>query len=439
MQVIFNKGFDVSSILKKQHSSFLGSSFLAGLLFLTFSLNAYSDDLFIPLIDKADRARVEFNELYKYFLEQDPEVFKDSSEKLSENFKLKPNLTGRILDNGPVLLNLIEWLDKNKKNDIAGLLLLRKLNRFLYLEFRHFVGHLNVNKKYEGRLVGLLHNFYKFKVPAKVGSVEEKLKYEFPFQATISKAMLFILIVNASSLNYDEKVENVAYFLDKIRRELLEIKSHYSDGCNIRTADVNDFVELLQTYAAKEPLLGPNYLKRILIISMIIGVIALAVWIIWIKREEVKKGAESIGNGIIDFVSHGFRRIVRIAGEEMINQDNARVLANAAAEAVRNQVHEESKSLFADIEIRADRLADKVFEKAQARLDGSIQRTADLSHEILADAQKKADDLIDKKLLAAGSMLDQKIDSVGQKIDSAKANVGLLGSLFVGKPKPASK
>ena len=283
MQVIFNKGFDVSSILKKQHSSFLGSSFLAGLLFLTFSLNAYSDDLFIPLIDKADRARVEFNELYKYFLEQDPEVFKDSSEKLSENFKLKPNITGRILENGPVLLNLIEWLDKNKKNDVAGLLLLRKLNRFLYLEFRHFVGHLNVNKKYEGRLVGLLHNFYKFKVPAKSGSAEEKLKYEFPFQATISKSMLFILIVNASSLNYDEKVENVAYFLDKIRRELLEIKSRYSDDCNIRTADVSDFVELLQTYAAKEPILGPNYLKRILIISMVIGVIALVVWLVWTK------------------------------------------------------------------------------------------------------------------------------------------------------------
>lgn len=274
----------MSSIFKKQHSSFFCGSFLVSLLFLTFSLlNAYSDDLFIPLIDKADRARVEFNELYKYFLEQNPEVFKDSSEKLSENFKLKPDITGRILENGPVLLNLIEWLDKNKKNDVASLLLLRKLNRFLYLEFRHFVGHLNVNKKYEGRLVGLLHNFYKFKVPAKSGSAEEKLKYEYPFQTTISKAMLFILIVNASSLNYDEKVENVAYFLDKIRRELLEIKSRYSDDCNIRIADVNDFVELLQTYAAKEPIIAPNYLKRILIITIVIGVIALVAWLVWAK------------------------------------------------------------------------------------------------------------------------------------------------------------
>ena len=61
MQIICNKGFDVNSIFKKQFSNFLVS-----LLFLTFSLNAYSDDLFMPLIDKADRARVEFNELYKY-------------------------------------------------------------------------------------------------------------------------------------------------------------------------------------------------------------------------------------------------------------------------------------------------------------------------------------------------------------------------------------
>lgn len=274
----------MKSILKKQHRNLFGISFLVSLLFLTFSLlNAYSDDLFIPLIDKADRARVEFNEMYKCFLEQNPEIFKDSSEMFSENFKLKPNISGRILDTGPVLLSLIEWLDKNKKDDAARLLLFRKLNRFLYLEFRHFVGHLNVNKKYEGRLVGLLHNFYKFKIPARAGSGEEKLKYEFPFQATISKAMLFILIVNASSLNYDEKVENVAYFLDKIRRELLEIKKCYADDCNIRTSDVSDFVELLQTYAAKEPIIAPNYLKRILIITIVIGVIALVAWLVWAK------------------------------------------------------------------------------------------------------------------------------------------------------------
>lgn len=282
----------MKSVFKKQTGRSLGTSFLVGLLFLTFSLNAYSDDLFIPLIDKADRARVEFNDMYKCFLEQNPEIFKDSSEMFSENFKLKPNISGRILDTGPVLLSLIEWLDKNKKDDAARLLLLRKLNRFLYLEFRHFVGHLNVNKKYEGRMVGLLHNFYKFKVPAKSGSAEEKLKYEFPFQATISKAMLFILIVNASSLNYDEKVENVAYFLDKIRRELLEIKSHYSDGCNIRTTDVNDFVELLQTYAAKEPVLGPNYFKRIMISIAVIGVIVLVSWIVYNKGKVIKDEAE---------------------------------------------------------------------------------------------------------------------------------------------------
>ncbi len=295
----------MKSILKKQHRNLFGISFLVNLLFLTFSLlNAYSDDLFIPLIDKADRARVEFNEMYKCFLEQNPEIFKDSSEMFGENFKLKPNISGRILDTGPVLLSLIEWLDKNKKDDAARLLLLRKLNRFLYLEFRHFVGHLNVNKKYEGRLVGLLHNFYKFKVPARAGSGEEKLKYEFPFQATISKAMLFILIVNASSLNYDEKVENVAYFLDKIRRELLEIKKCYADDCNIRTSDVSDFVELLQTYAAKEPLLGPNYLKRIIITVAIIGVIALVVWLAMNKtvRDTVFGKLKDGGNYIYDAV-----------------------------------------------------------------------------------------------------------------------------------------
>ncbi len=296
----------MNAIFKKIFSKKLFSNFLVFTL-LSFGLSAYSDDLFIPLLDKVDRAKLEFNDLYKYFLDQNPEEFKASN----ENFKLKSNITGHILENGPVLLNLISLLNKNKKNDSIGLLLLRKLNRYLYLEFRHFVGLLNVNKKYEGRLIGLLHDFYKFKVPAQVGSIEESLKYEYPFQATISKAMIFILIINASSLNYDEKVENVAYFLDKIRRELLEIKKCY-DNCNLRIADVNDFVELLQTYAAKEPILGPNYLKRIFIAVIIVAAIILVVWLAWNKvlRGQIEN---KIGEGW-EVVSDKLKKLIKSFG-----------------------------------------------------------------------------------------------------------------------------
>jgi len=272
----------VNKILKK-------ISILVSITFF-LGLSAYSDDLFMPLVDKADKAKIEFQDLYKYIMDQG-----GFAQSPDERFDLDSNITGHILDNGPVLLSLIDWLDKNKQDDAIGLLLLRKLNRYLYLEFRHFVGQLKVNKKYEGKLVGLLHDFYKFKVPAKIGTVEEKLKFSYPFQAALSKAMVFILIVNGSYLGYDEKVENIAYYLDKIRRELIGIKNSH-ENCTLRTTDVNDFIELLQTYATKEPLLGPNYMKRILVTVAVIAVIALVVWLAWdnVVRESIKT---KIGHG----------------------------------------------------------------------------------------------------------------------------------------------
>lgn len=195
---------------------------------------------------------------------------------------VKGKINKYLLHNGPVLLNLIDWLNENKKNDPTGMLLLRKLNRYLYLQFRHFVGQLNINKKYEGRLVGLVHDIYKFKVPSEFGSAEEKLNYTYPFQAALSKIVLFTFIINASGLTYEEKVENLAYFLDKMRRELLAIKSHY-DNCKLRTVDITDFIEFLQTYAAKEPIIGPNYLKFFFVTIIVVGVVSLVVWFVWKK------------------------------------------------------------------------------------------------------------------------------------------------------------
>lgn len=265
-------------------------------------LNAYPDDLYMPLIDKVDRAKGEFRDLYKYFLKQDSMPEEDDIQEILKKDNLSSNIVGNILENAPVLLNIIELVSKKEQNSTISSLLLRKLNRYLYLEFRHFVGHLNVNKKYEGRLVGLLHDLYKFKVPIKVNS--EKIEttkdakdiesnntenisgkfaaFKFPFQTTLSKAMIFMLIVNASRLGYDEKVENMAYFLDKIRRELFAIREQY-ESCNLRSSDIKDFIELLQTYATKEPILGPNYLKYILIAAVILGVGALVAWYIWAK------------------------------------------------------------------------------------------------------------------------------------------------------------
>jgi hypothetical protein len=234
----------------------------------------------MPLIDKADKAKVEFQDLYKYVMDQGG--FSSNPDK---KFELDSNITGNILDNGPVLLNLIDWLDKNKKDDATGLLLLRKLNRYLYLEFRHFVGQLKANKKHEGKLLGLLHDFYKFKVPAKVGTVEEKLRFSYPFQAALSKAMLFILIVNGSCLSYNEKIENIAYYLDKIRRELIAIKDCH-ESCGLNTEDIKNFIELLQTYATKEPFIGPKGMKRILITVAVIAVVVLAVWFVYKKLIE---------------------------------------------------------------------------------------------------------------------------------------------------------
>ncbi len=233
----------------------------------------YSDNFFTSLSDKIDIAQKDCEGFYKDLLEQDY-LPKDSDLGL----EARRDISNSIIRNSTLLLNLINWLDKNGESDPIGFLFLRKLNRYLYLQFRSFVGQLKMDKKDEGHLVGLLHDIYKFKVPADIGLSEAKLKYSYPFQNTLSKAILSILILNASDLEYKKKVGSVAYFLDKIRRDLLDIRSQH-ESCGLTTEDFDDFIELLQAYSTKEPVVGQNNFKFLLITLTIAGVIILVVWL----------------------------------------------------------------------------------------------------------------------------------------------------------------
>jgi hypothetical protein len=242
------------------------------------SVNAaklYNDEFFTPLSNRIGTAQKECEEIYKDLLKQ---------YYLPDDLDLGTAKMGNhIVRNGTILLNLIDWLDKNKKNDPIGLLFLRKLNRYLYLQFRSFISHLKIYGKDRGRLVGFLHDIYKFKVPGCVGTAECKLKFAHPFQAALSKTILFILILNASDIAYEKKAENLAYFLDKIRRELLDVRSQH-ESCSLSAEDIEHFIELLESYAAKGSIISSDHLKPLIIILAAAGIVLLIAWLYWDKN-----------------------------------------------------------------------------------------------------------------------------------------------------------
>lgn len=234
---------------------FFSGSFL-NLMSGSPALRGYWDDLFIHLDDKLLIAQEEFEEIYRALLEKD--FFSEDEKKLI----LKGAIDNNILETGPVLLNLIEWGQKNKQDDPMTQVFIHKLNRYFYFVFRNFVNEMDIDKKIKGPFYDLSLELYKFKISNESSSSAVFQQFIYPFRSTLSKAMLFILIVNSTDLSYEEKVKHLVYYLDKIKRELIEIKKTLT-GCSLKDDDIHKFIEFLQVYSIPEPLLMVKHFKFI--------------------------------------------------------------------------------------------------------------------------------------------------------------------------------
>ncbi|MFH1254361.1 MAG: hypothetical protein V1646_02940 [bacterium] len=253
---------------------FVSGSFL-NLMSSSPALRSYSDDLFTHLDDKSLIAQEEFEEFYRDLLAKD--FFSEDEKRLI----LKGSIDKNIIQSGPVLLNLIEWGQKNKQDDPMAQLLLQKLGRYFYFAFRDFVNEIDIEKKDKGRFYCLLHKFYKFKISNETRSDDVFQQSIYPFRATLSKAMIFLLIVNSTELSYKEKIKHSVYYLDKIKRELFEVKKTLAD-CSLKDEEIDEFIEFLQVYSVAEPLLKPSFLKTFLkIMSVVLVVFIVVCVVIW--------------------------------------------------------------------------------------------------------------------------------------------------------------
>lgn len=261
---------------------FFSGSFL-NLMSSSPALRGYSDDLFTHLDDKSLIALEEFEDLYRDLLEKD--FFSEEEKRLI----LKGSIDQDILKSGPVLLNLIEWGQKNKQDDPMAQLLLQKLGRYFYFAFRDFVNEIDIEKQDKGRFYCLLHKFYKFNISNTTRSNDELQQSIYPFRATLSKAMIFLLIVNSADLSYKEKIKHSVYYLDKIKRELFEVKKTLV-GCSLKNEEIDEFIEFLQMYSVAEPMLKPSFLKTFLkIMSVVIILCVIACVVVWFVAQNSGK------------------------------------------------------------------------------------------------------------------------------------------------------
>ena len=277
---------------------FFSGSFL-NLMSSSPALRGYSDDLFTHLDDKSLIAQEEFEDLYKDLLNKD--FFSEDEKKLF----LKGSIDKNILQSGPVLLNLIEWGQKNKQDDPMVQLLLQKLGRYFYFAFRNFVNEIDIEKQDKGRFYCLLHKFYKFNISNETRSNDVFQKSTYPFRATLSKAMIFLLIVNSADLSYKEKIKHSVYYLDKIKRELFEVKKTLANF-SLKDEEIDEVIEFLQVYSVAEPLLKPSFLKNFfkIMVGIIVVCLIACIVIYFIFKKSGKNAIEAAKRLLDDAISY---------------------------------------------------------------------------------------------------------------------------------------
>ncbi len=186
----------------------------------------------------------------------------------NNNLVVHAKIDENFAQEGGVLLYLIDWLDK--RNDRDSLYLLKKLNKYLYLEFYQTLCSLDAQKNQNGKLLRIYKGIFKSKSGTTSGAIA-------PYRAELSKLITLISMFNLTKQSYEKKREAMAYALHKIENHFLAINTSLVEK-SVSDEDIKDFIQILQTHVTREPIIKPSIVKGFLAFSIIAAGLTTAAW-----------------------------------------------------------------------------------------------------------------------------------------------------------------
>lgn len=311
------------------------TSILAFFVFIPMSTCTREES--IPFHEKLFDARESFQNVY-YEL-----VKKGYFDTLyNNNLIFSTDFDSAFPRNGATLLALTEWLEKNQ--DSESQFLLKKMNKFFGLQFHRFICKIDVPKSELGVVSNSFHTLYGHKISTIDPSFETH-----PFRSTLSKAMIFLLMMEFGDKNYQQKKENIVYFMEGVRNKLIKINRSLSNEMQVSQDHFDIVINHIESYALREPLIKPVNIKLIIFfVTLGIAVTTLVVWVVFYKipkdvklwdgfKQLLSSFAEAIGQsvtkGAITEISSPDRQVVANIQREATGLIN--VAVSAGSEAIR--------------------------------------------------------------------------------------------------------
>jgi hypothetical protein len=147
----------------------------------------------------------------------------------------------------------------------------------------------------------MLKNIYKSKIVSPYG-------IEAPFRAVLSKLIVLIFMINLTRMPYEKKRETIAYMLHKMENQFLIVNASLFEK-QISDETIKTFIQTLQTYITKEPLVRPSMVKGVIITLVVITCLTGTAFVIWQyvipNWDAIKRKMEEVRDNIFKPIGEG--------------------------------------------------------------------------------------------------------------------------------------
>ncbi len=366
--------------------------------------------------EKIQEAKKEFKQVHRQFVE--------------DNFFCQVPHLQRIgedgddpLVNGRLLLELITFLDKDKS--LGSQVLLQKCNDLFFLEFHKFICEADAKHSHPPcKMLQLMHDIYHHQVTFADGRAQQ------PFCSLVALVAIHVFMINASLAPYDtqlmyysEKQACLSYALEKLRQAfVLRNKALGKDSINEQS--IHEFINLLEIYGVKEPMVQAKVLRKWIIGLVLIGGTGLAIGYLINKygwknlkskfKELVRDGAEVFGDGVVDAVQK--RLEGRALGQVL------RDVATPALDAVENRLD----GFVARVGAQAQVVAGQTIAQAQAAVGQTIAQAGAQAQAVVADVDQRAQAAVVQTIAQAPQQLTGLLtqDGVREALRQAGRDAG---------------